>query len=512
MTAISRPNGTVRTLQYDSADQLTRIEERKADNSLILYYSFQYDDAGRIIEEFAGPLPQSYTPQTYTATYDDDNRLANFNGNPVFHDNDGNMTVGPLLTDTLKTYSYDARNRLTAIDGTIYEYDAEGNRISSTNASGTTSYAIDPNTGLSKLLVRTKPDGSKTYYVYGMGLVYEVDESENTLSYHYDYRGSSRFLTDDGADVTDSVEYSPYGLVTHRTGTTDTPFLYNGAFGVMAESNGLYHMRARFYNPYTRRFVNPDPIGFAGGMNWYAFGNGNPVIIVDPTGNFGLVGGGVGAGLGAIIGGTTAYFTDNDVWAGAAGGAVTGGLIGSGAGIIAAANLGAGGTILASVGLGAGASAAGDATSQVVENRSNINNVNDVLNSIDPLQTATAAALGAPFGLLGGGSIVARNAVQTSSRAIQGQLNQNLVNISTNLTQQGTSQATVSMVQQSILNGSRQVGINTANAIAISGIGIEVIGSANSVGTNLMINQMFNQGSTLLDLGSTSMEFSSGPK
>jgi len=215
---------------------------------------------------------------------DADNRLATFNGNPVFHDNDGNMTVGPLLDDTLKTYSYDARNRLKSVGGVTYAYDAEGNRISSTNASGTTSYAIDPNTGLSKLLVRTKPDGSKTYYVYGMGLVYEVDESENTLSYHYDYRGSTRFLTDDSTDVTDSVEYTPYGLVTHRTGTTDTPFLYNGAFGVMAEANGLYHMRARYYNPYTRRFVNPDPIGFAGGMNWYVYANANPAIGIDPLG------------------------------------------------------------------------------------------------------------------------------------------------------------------------------------------------------------------------------------
>jgi len=260
------------------------IEERKADGSLILLFSFQYDQVGRITEEFAGPLPKEYTPETYTATYDADNRLATFNGDPAFHDSDGNMTVGPLLDDTLKTYSYDARNRLKSVGGVTYAYDAEGNRISSTKAGGTTSYAIDPNTGLSKLLVRTKPDGSKTYYVYGMGLVYEVDESENTLSYHYDYRGSTRFLTDDSESVTDSVEYSPYGLVTHRTGSTDTPFLYNGAFGVMAEANGLYHMRARFYNPYTRRFVNPDPIGFSGGMNWYAYAAGNPILYADDTG------------------------------------------------------------------------------------------------------------------------------------------------------------------------------------------------------------------------------------
>ena len=99
-----------------------------------------------------------------------------------------------------------------------------------------------------------------------MGLQYEVDEAENTLTYHYDYRGSTRFLTaDDGQAITDKVEYTPYGTITNREGTTDTPFLYNGMFGVMAESNGLLYMRARYFNPYLMRFVNQDPIGFAGG-------------------------------------------------------------------------------------------------------------------------------------------------------------------------------------------------------------------------------------------------------
>jgi hypothetical protein len=32
-------------------------------------------------------------------------------------------------------------------------------------------------------------------------------------------------------------------------------------------------------------FLNADPIGFAGGMNWYAYANGNPLIMVDPSGH-----------------------------------------------------------------------------------------------------------------------------------------------------------------------------------------------------------------------------------
>jgi RHS repeat-associated protein len=72
--------------------------------------------------------------------------------------------------------------------------------------------------------------------------------------------------------------------VTNRTGSTNTPFLLHGALGVMSDSNGLAYMRARYYNPRLMRFCNADPIGFAGGMNAYAFGGNNPMGVVDPSG------------------------------------------------------------------------------------------------------------------------------------------------------------------------------------------------------------------------------------
>ncbi|GAC44187.1 Rhs family protein, partial [Paenibacillus popilliae ATCC 14706] len=41
-------------------------------------------------------------------------------------------------------------------------------------------------------------------------------------------------------------------------GSTEQPFLYNGRDGVMTDPNGLYYMRARYYNPEIKRFVNRD--------------------------------------------------------------------------------------------------------------------------------------------------------------------------------------------------------------------------------------------------------------
>jgi len=102
--------------------------------------------------------------------------------------------------------------------------------------------------------------------------------------YHYDYRGSTVALTDHESRVTDWYEYSAYGTLTYRSGNTNTPFLFNGRYGVQTDPNGLLYMRARYYNPYICRFINPDPIGFSGGLNWYAYADGNPVNYLDPFG------------------------------------------------------------------------------------------------------------------------------------------------------------------------------------------------------------------------------------
>jgi len=73
-----------------------------------------------------------------------------------------------------------------------------------------------------------------------------------------------------------------------HTGTTATPFLYNGRDGVMTDANGLYYMRARYYNPEIKRFVNQDVllgiIQEGQTLNRYAYVNGQPVSYIDPFG------------------------------------------------------------------------------------------------------------------------------------------------------------------------------------------------------------------------------------
>lgn len=284
-TGTIRPNGTANQIAHDPAGQITSIRETSG-GKLISYLRYHHDVAGQIERRFRAPFIHSgWQHPAFTATCDDDNRLATVNGQSVIHDDDGNLTYGPIRQDAGHiNLVYNSRNQLIHAGGISYTYDAEGRRRTITGTAGTTRDVIDPNAALSRLFVRHHPDGSQTRYVYGLGLLYEVDEAENTKTHHYDQIGSTILRTNDTGREIGRAEYSAYGILFLREGDMATPFLYNGQAGVQTDPNGLLHMRARYYSPYLMRFLNADPIGLSGGLNWFAYADGNPISLNDPFG------------------------------------------------------------------------------------------------------------------------------------------------------------------------------------------------------------------------------------
>lgn len=80
--------------------------------------------------------------------------------------------------------------------------------------------------------------------------------------------------------LTGDFVYQPYGATTSMG--SKYPFEYTGRVPV---GPGLYHYRARYYDPVSGRFISEDPIGFEGGdLNLYLYVANNPTGRVDPTG------------------------------------------------------------------------------------------------------------------------------------------------------------------------------------------------------------------------------------
>ena len=181
---------------------------------------------------------------------------------------------------------YDCRNRLVSAGGISYEYDAENNRISQTENGAKTEYVVDSNSSSLTRILTAEKEGDTTYYIYGIGLIAQENGNEY-LIYHFNNIGSTEAVTNIDGEIVETFDYGPYGelLSENKCGIM---FLYNGELGVATDSNGLYYMRARYYNPEIKRFINQDvmtgSIANTPTLNRYAYVNGNPISLNDPFG------------------------------------------------------------------------------------------------------------------------------------------------------------------------------------------------------------------------------------
>lgn len=281
LTLTTRPNGSTVTRVYNEAGQLVRQTDAKAGGEVIVQYEYSYDKVGNIVEEKPTPAPEPVAISPAVMTYGPANQLVSYNGLTVSHDADGNMVQGPL-NGNAASFVFDSRNRLRQVGSTVYTYDAENQRIAVTEGGVATRYVVNPNAPLSQVLVREDQAGTKTFYVYGIGLIGQ-EKNGAYRSFHYDFRGSTVAMTDETGKITHQYAYTAYGMVDAVQEEAFNPFRYVGQYGVMYEGNGLYYMRARYYQPELRRFLGEDPIW---NKNLFAYVEGNPLVGIDPLGTF----------------------------------------------------------------------------------------------------------------------------------------------------------------------------------------------------------------------------------
>jgi RHS repeat-associated protein len=121
-------------------------------------------------------------------------------------------------------------------------------------------------------------------YVHGPGadeplVWYEGSGTTDRRWLLADERGSVMAVTDSSGATIAKNSYDEYG----KPGAGNIGrFQYTGQ--TWLSDIGLYYYKARFYSPTLGRFLQPDPIGYEGGLNVYAYAGDDPINGSDPSG------------------------------------------------------------------------------------------------------------------------------------------------------------------------------------------------------------------------------------
>ncbi len=186
-------------------------------------------------------------------------------------------------------YRYDCQHRLIGIkkpngQTVSYCYDPFGRRISKTVDGITTEFFWQGDT----LIAEHQADRHRSY-------LYEPDSfrplallegfgPNETKPYHYqlDHLGTPQELTAPDGEIVWSAHYRAYGEITRLDiGKIDNPLRFQGQY--VDEESGLHYNRHRYYNPDIGRYLTPDPVKLAGGINPYQYVP-NPTGWIDPLG------------------------------------------------------------------------------------------------------------------------------------------------------------------------------------------------------------------------------------
>lgn len=280
-TSLTRGNGTVTSYDYDPVSRLDELVQNLDGTTSDLTLTFIRSPSGQIASTSRSNDNYAYTRlanANVTDSHNGLNQLTANGGTSLNHDARGNIsTVGS------SSYGYTSENMLVSGPGSVtLSYDPLL-RLYQTTGSATTRFAYDGHSLIAEY------DGSSSLqrrYVHGPGVDepivwYEGTGTSDRRWLHADERGSVVAISDStGNLVGGRNRYDEYG---NLQGATIT-----GRFGYTGQAwlpeLGMWHYRARIYNPALARFMQVDPLGYGDGLNVYAYVSGDPMNLADPSG------------------------------------------------------------------------------------------------------------------------------------------------------------------------------------------------------------------------------------
>ncbi|GAB6963590.1 hypothetical protein JCM17724A_23390 [Prevotella fusca JCM 17724] len=120
----------------------------------------------------------------------------------------------------------------------------------------------------------------------GYGYIPNDTTKEETFFYHSDHLGSTSYITDDHANITQYDAYLPYGelLVDEHSSSEKLPYKFNGK--QFDEETGLYYYGARYVNPIASIWYGVDRLAEKySQLSSFSYCAGNPIKYVDLKGD-----------------------------------------------------------------------------------------------------------------------------------------------------------------------------------------------------------------------------------
>jgi RHS repeat-associated protein len=355
-TATKYPNGVKNTTAYDFAGKITAITATNTGNTVLAKRDYTYTLNGTK----DGGLRKTMTTEIGTVTtygYDKLNRLtstitgtttetwaydANSNRTQATKTGAATVYAAHNAADQLCWTGTSAGTCTTAPTGsTTYAYDTNGNsttagtttqsyntfdQFTSRTSGGTTTnftYAGTRNderltAGVTSFLngtlgiTRQTTAGASTSFLRDPDGALISMRTSTGASFYYttDALGSTILLTDSAQGSAATYNYDSWGNTT-TTGTQATANPWQYAGGYKDTTTGYTKFGARYYNPTTGRFTQPDPSGRE--ANAYLYAGASPVVNTDPTGLLYVSGGGTVCFI-VCVGATVNYDPFNNRW------------------------------------------------------------------------------------------------------------------------------------------------------------------------------------------------------
>ncbi|WP_171717202.1 RHS repeat domain-containing protein [Paenibacillus phytohabitans] len=283
---------------YDALNRISTLVNKKG-ATVLSSYIYLSDNNGNITY-ITESVNNGASRTTTTYTYDKLNRLESISraaGSSIYkYDLQGNRqtqqdTASNVITELGDTsYTYDLMNLLTGVTQdaktVLFSYLPGKLRYQKTANSIVTQYNYDIN---GNVISEYKSSGQKAYYIRGDRLLVKKDVAAGK-DYYYLYNGHGDVvqIVDTAGVVVNSYAYDEWGKIISQSEGIPNSFKYAGE--IYDEETGLYYLRARYYDPSMGRFLNEDTyegqIDNPLSLNLYTYVHNNPLIYVDPTGQW----------------------------------------------------------------------------------------------------------------------------------------------------------------------------------------------------------------------------------